>query len=80
MQKPIFNEKLQFSSTRNGIFRGALEGVPFLNLRNGLKGVLFLIQVFLIRGEGGVMLHDVRRQCHHGRLPTNSASRVWNSH
>ena len=36
----------------NTIFRGALEGVLFLNLRNGLKGVLFLIQVFLIRGEG----------------------------
>ena len=31
-------------------------GVLFLNLRNGSKGVPFLIQVFLIRGEGGVLL------------------------
>ena len=40
----------------NTIFRGALEGVLFLNLRNGSKGVLLLIQMFLIRGEGGVHL------------------------
>ena len=33
--------------------RGALDkGVLFLNLRNGLEGGPFLIQVFLIGGEG----------------------------